>query len=636
MKKFLKIFAALIVVLIIGITALIMLVDPNEYRGYMVQQVKKSTGYTLEINGDLRWHIWPQVSILVADVSVTAPGATEPLVTAANMRLDVELIPLFSKKLSVNQVMLNNAVVRLTDATSANEPEGTAKPEVPATTDGTAQTEGSDQDLQQLLANFDLNKFEIVDSLFILQQGSDKNSLLTVRDISLQLVQKEHLKFALTTNAQITRDQLNVVLGLNADLDLQKLPSQAMVVLNKLDYQLKGPDFPSSGLNGVASLAVDYNIDTQDANVSDIKLTANGSTITGSVVAKLGDIPNIIVKLASDSINVDKMLGNGSAAATPATATAPATDKNKAPAPAASTAKKADAETDLSFLRGLNFQLTLDVKSLAASGFALSNVAVDVENKVGKVQLKKVYAQIFGGSVSVPGSLNATGKLPSIQISPKVENIDLDTVTRAFDLPQTLSGKLNLNGTLSGSGLSTNAIKYRWNGNFKTRVDNARLNNLNLQQIIQQAAALTNKDVKTQQRYEQYTELSQLNAEIALKQGMIIINKMLVDSKAIDIKGSGSVSLDKLYCQIDLNVKLMEGWQGKKDLVEILESTVIPVRIYGPCSNLGYKVDVEKILRDQLKNQATKAIDKYLGGSDERKQEAAKKIMGSLGIGGRK
>lgn len=47
-------------------------------------------------------------------MSLTAPGASQPLVSADNMRLDVALIPLISHQLQVNQVMLKGAVIQLT------------------------------------------------------------------------------------------------------------------------------------------------------------------------------------------------------------------------------------------------------------------------------------------------------------------------------------------------------------------------------------------------------------------------------------------------------------------------------------------------------------------------------------------
>lgn len=106
MRRLITTLAILLVVIVAGMTALVLLVNPNDFRGYMVKQVQQRSGYQLKLDGDLRWHVWPQLSILAGRMSLTAPGAAQPMVSAENMRLDVSLIPLFSHQLSVKQVML--------------------------------------------------------------------------------------------------------------------------------------------------------------------------------------------------------------------------------------------------------------------------------------------------------------------------------------------------------------------------------------------------------------------------------------------------------------------------------------------------------------------------------------------------
>ena len=103
MRRLITTLAILLVVVVAGMTALVLLVNPNDFRTYMVQQVKQRSGYQLEVSGDLRWHVWPQLSILAGRMSLTAPGASQPMVTADNMRLDVNLWPLLSHQLSVSR-----------------------------------------------------------------------------------------------------------------------------------------------------------------------------------------------------------------------------------------------------------------------------------------------------------------------------------------------------------------------------------------------------------------------------------------------------------------------------------------------------------------------------------------------------
>ncbi len=90
MRRFLTTLMILLVVLVAGLSALVLLVNPNDFRDYMVKQVAARSGYQLQLDGPLRWHVWPQLSILSGEC-LTAQGASQPLVRADNMRLDVAL-----------------------------------------------------------------------------------------------------------------------------------------------------------------------------------------------------------------------------------------------------------------------------------------------------------------------------------------------------------------------------------------------------------------------------------------------------------------------------------------------------------------------------------------------------------------
>ena len=64
MRRFLTTLMILLVVLVAGLSALVLLVNPNDFRDYMVKQVAARSGYQLQLDGPLRWHVWPQLSIL--------------------------------------------------------------------------------------------------------------------------------------------------------------------------------------------------------------------------------------------------------------------------------------------------------------------------------------------------------------------------------------------------------------------------------------------------------------------------------------------------------------------------------------------------------------------------------------------
>ena len=205
MRRVITTLAILLVVVVAGLTALVMLVNPNDFRSYMVQQVEQRSGYQLTINGDLRWHVWPKLSILAGRMSLTAPGAAQPVVSADNMRLDVNLLPLLSHQLSVSQVMLKNAVVRVTPDSTAQVPQNAPR--------GPHNSEPASSDRW----SFDIGKLQLMDSLFIWQQpGGDA---FTFRNLNLNMEQDQSSLATINLSTSLTRNQRTAMINLKGQFD---------------------------------------------------------------------------------------------------------------------------------------------------------------------------------------------------------------------------------------------------------------------------------------------------------------------------------------------------------------------------------------------------------------------------------
>lgn len=233
MRRVLTTLMILLVVLVAGLSALVLLVNPNDFRAYMVRQVEARSGYQLKLDGPLRWHVWPQLSILSGRMSLTAPGASQPLVSADNMRLDVALIPLISHQLQVNQVMLKGAVIQLTPQTEAVRDANA--PVAPR--ENTLPDEPSDTGW-----SFDIGKLKVADSVLVFQHEHEE--LVTVRNINLQMEQDEHHLASVEFSGRVNRDQRDLTLSLNANVNASDYPHQLTANIQQLNWQLTGPICP--------------------------------------------------------------------------------------------------------------------------------------------------------------------------------------------------------------------------------------------------------------------------------------------------------------------------------------------------------------------------------------------------------
>ncbi|MGF1876241.1 AsmA family protein [Photobacterium frigidiphilum] len=113
MKKLLYVLLAIVLVIVVGIGALLALVDPNQFKPLLSEQVKKATGRDLVINGDISWRFFPSIGFSLGETEFKNPQgfAEADLVKLGSAELSVSVMPLFSQHLEIGNISLNDARV---------------------------------------------------------------------------------------------------------------------------------------------------------------------------------------------------------------------------------------------------------------------------------------------------------------------------------------------------------------------------------------------------------------------------------------------------------------------------------------------------------------------------------------------
>ncbi|BEM81566.1 outer membrane assembly protein AsmA [Serratia marcescens] len=610
MRRLLTTLAILLVVVVAGMSALVLLVNPNDFRGYMVKKVEQKSGYQLTLEGDLRWHIWPQLSILAGRMTLTASGAKAPVVSAENMRLDVKLLPLLSHQLFVKQVMLKNAVIRLTP--DSEEHSQVDAPIAPA---------GSGTDAADAAWKFDIDNLRVVDSLLIWQRAD--NEQINVRDINLTLQQTEKRQAQLELSSRVNRDQRDLTFSMAADVDLQQFPRQIGAKVTQFNYQLAGADILNGGIQGEGNAQVVYQQTPAQIAVSQLNVSANNSQLTGDISATLGAVPGYVVNLNSANLDLDALSGWQSSTTTaeqPAVTSAPVI-----------ASQVDDRQQNLEALRDFTAQLNLQAAQVTYRGMNVTQLAVTADNQRGLLTLHKLAGQLAGGDFSLPGTLDARGNKPVISVQPVLNQVELGTVLKAFDMPQMLTGKFSMKGDLTGDRLSSQAFERRWRGTAQLAMQDAQLHGLNIQQLIQQAVARNDNSVRGQDSYQRYTEVKSVSAQASLSQGTVKLSGLTADSPLLALTGAGSIDMPGKQCDMALNVRVTGGWQGRGELIEQLQKTPIPLRVYGPWQQLNYQLQVDQVLRKTLQDRAKDALNKWAEkNKDSREGQDLKKLLDKL------
>ncbi|RZM92246.1 outer membrane assembly protein AsmA [Escherichia sp. E4208] len=614
MRRFLTTLMILLVVLVAGLSALVLLVNPNDFRDYMVKQVAARSGYQLQLDGPLRWHVWPQLSILSGRMILTANGASQPLVRADNMRLDVALWPLLSHQLSVKQVMLKGAVIQLTPETEAVRSEDA--PIAPK--DNTLPDDAEDRGW-----SFDIASLRVSDSVLVFQHENDEQ--VTVRDIRLQMEQDPQHRGSFEFSGRVNRDQRDLTLALKGTVDASDYPHDLTADIQQIDWQLQGADLPKQGIQGHGQFRTQWQEAQKRLSFEQINLTANDSNLTGQAQVALLEKPEWLLRLQFAQLNLDNLLPMNEVMTKQNGVAQQGQSQPTLPRPVISS--RID-EPAYQGLKGFAADILLQANNVRWRGMDFADVTAQMTNKAGLLEIIQLQGKLNDGVVSLPGTLDATASHPRIVFHPRLENVEIGTILNAFNYPISLTGKMSLAGDFSGADIDANAFRHTWLGTAHVEMADTRMEGMNFQQMIQQAVERNGGDVKAAESFDNVTRLDSFTTDLTLKDGVVTLNDMQGQSPVLALSGAGTLNLADQTCDTQFDIRVIGGWNGESKLIDFLKETPVPLRVYGNWQQLNYSLQVDQLLRKHLQDEAKRRLNDWAErNKDSRNGKDVKKLL---------
>ncbi|KXF82156.1 AsmA family protein [Enterovibrio coralii] len=113
MKKLLYILLGLVLLVVIAIGVIVAVINPNDFKPLIADEVKKATGRELVIDGDISWRFWPSLGLSVEKLAFKNPqGFAEPdMLKLDKAEMSVAVTPLLSDQLDIGVVSLYGAHV---------------------------------------------------------------------------------------------------------------------------------------------------------------------------------------------------------------------------------------------------------------------------------------------------------------------------------------------------------------------------------------------------------------------------------------------------------------------------------------------------------------------------------------------
>ncbi|ONG09229.1 cell envelope biogenesis protein AsmA [Aeromonas hydrophila] len=676
MKKIIYILLGLALAAVVAIAALVSLIDPNQFKPQLVEQVRKSTGRELVMEGAIGWRFWPSLGLSLEQVALRNPaGFAEPdLVRFTRGEASVGLLPLLSHKLEIGKVTLSGAHLfiqtkadgssNLSDLLKASaEPKGEATTSEPAAT--TPPPASDKQPWQISLQGVALQQA----SALLQDDRSGTVSRLEQLDLNLgQLAVDQwvpvtlaakgaqgELAFDLKGSAQLklapdaSRSELkDVALAGSLSEPTQRLDAfslkadrLALGQWSSLTLSLQGAqgaaDKPTLAgtLEGTLKARLDEN--RQLLEISDAVLAAKLSgdalprpqmqvKLAGFARAELG---KQAVTLSNLVMGVDDALlsGNGSVQL----GAVPKVEFDLAPAAKA----LSTAEPDLTALKAVDLAGRLQLGSLRLKGLDLSAVDLQLALAGGQLTLKQFSAGVAGGQVTASGVLDARQLPARYQVHKRVQGVDVRPLLQTLAQTDLLEGKGDLEVEAQGSGLSEQALRSRMQGKVSLRLSDGALHGINLAEMIREARATLTGKGADQVKEVRKTDFSALTASFRIADGVARSDDIQLFAPALRVKGQGQTALvpetlDFLF--LTSVVESSKGQGGKT--VDELKDITIPVRIGGHWQAPSYRLDVKellsnnKLLEDKARKEAERGLKKLLG--DKADNEGVKGVADQL------
>lgn len=435
-------------------------------------------------------------------------------------------------------------------------------------------------------------------------------------NISDMVFTSPKLTLALSGKQGATPIDGGLATGLKADL------GKSLIELPGIQINMALPNPAGGSLKLTSSGDARADLDKKSANA-----TLSGKLDESSFEAKLGLTHFSPMAYAFD-INIDKLDADRYRAKPQATA-------KRAPAGRA----EPEQPIDLSALKDLNAKGSLKVGNLKAQNIRMSNVRMDIKAAAGRVDVNPMNASLYGGTLA--GSASAVAaKEPRIALRQTLSNVNVGPLLKdAADMDK-LEGRGNVMLDVSGEGALVSQIKKSLAGSAKLELRDGAVKGIDIAKVISTAKARLgqlqgNPPPQTgTSTAQEKTSFSELTGSFRINKGVAHNEDLRAKSPLLRVDGAGDIDIgnDRLDYLVKATVVNTLQGQGGPEL-QALKGLTVPVRLSGPFSSMGYKVDMGSVATDLVKKQLEGKLE---GKSGDIRSKAEEQIRGGLkGLFGR-
>ncbi|MBN2702188.1 MAG: AsmA family protein [Methylothermaceae bacterium] len=691
MKYLLLTILAIFIFLAAGLVAVVVLVDPNQYKDQIATAVEKNTGRNLQIPGDLSLSIFPWIGVKTGEVTLgnAAGFGPEPFAEVQKAEIKVKLLPLLRKKVEIKHLVLEKLQLNLAktadgrtnweDLTAARaptktEPETAPKAPTPVpplliggvTLDDSSVTwqdrhAGRTVQVQHLNARLDQFRFGNPTDFrlgFVLQL--DEPSLKETVSLKTTVLADEQLqRFELhdlhlqshSEGEPVPSGRLEAMLDGSLKLDL------AAQTLTATDLQLQAADAELTGaLEGeqildAPKLRGDFRLEAALPKV----LTALGVELPQPANAEAPGKTRLDFNLKAEVDhlaltdlrgNLDDTQLNGELAVTSFAQPkinlqlkADDLDLDRylpaksAPAPAKEAAAEKAPEQPLPFaaLAGLNMDGRIQIGQLKVKGLQMQGVTLTALGKNRVMTLTPTIDKFYQGNYQGQVRLDGRAQIPQVSLSSSMKNVQIEPLLQDMTGKAQLSGTAFLDLNLAGRGSKVSDIQKTLDGKVAFQTQNGSLNNVQILRLIKHGEAWwKGKEAPAETQIEklQFVGLDFLGT---VQNGIMNTDRFLIDSRKLRIQGSGTVDLAQEQLDYSVRVDRLKHEEGETgEEIATAKSLPIIIKISGPLAEPKYGLDVVQMAQEKYKSKIQEKQTEIQEKIQEKKGKIEEKVTEEL------
>ncbi|MDF3036149.1 MAG: AsmA family protein, partial [Paucimonas sp.] len=286
-----------------------------------------------------------------------------------------------------------------------------------------------------------------------------------------------------------------------------------------------------------------------------------------------------------------------------------------------------ESPIDLSALKTLNASGKMRIGALKVANIKASNVRFDLHAAKGRLEINGLSAALYGGKVA--GNLSAAATTPPrFTLRQNLSGIAVGNLLKDAMGKDPIDGKGNVQLDVQTQGATASQLKKALDGNARLELRDGSVRGVNIAKSLRDAKARLNalRGNEAPQSgtasTEEKTDFSELSGSFRIANGVAHNEDLSMKSPLLRLGGSGDVNLgqDRLDYLVKATVVQTLQGQGGPEL-QALKGLTVPVRLSGPFTAIGWKVDFAGLASGIAKQKIDEKKEEVRGKVKEKIQE---------------